>query len=709
MNSVKSTQRVNVTPQIDALKRDKILNTVRCLSLATGVRVMFNRSGIFAMLVLLLFATILGQCSEKPSIERPHIPAVKVNAPPKIDGNLDDEAWSNAPKVTGFWRYDKDELAEEQTEVMICYDDAAIYIGFICHDSQPNLIRAQQRKRGGGLGSDDSFGVVIDPLNQPRIFGDTDYTFTVNPLGTQDEWVPGGAAAKIEWRGDWQAAVKIVEKGWQGEIAIPFRIFRLPRKPKSFSVSFYRSIPAPRLIFSTFPYKRGQAVANTAEWGPLDLPKFKPPILFMPSTTLVLGGEGNKGARSGLDIKQHLPNGLQWQMAINPDFRNVEDVVETIDFTYVPRMLPDRRPFFTEGRSYFPWGTVFHSRLVKDVLVGTKLFGKVGRTQVGILSAYESNSQLTIASRFKYDLDKNWSVETDYGHRTKTGRSQAFRVAFDGYAFEGKEWRWSFGGSFLRAGSDSWGFNLGRFAQSPGRVGFGLGYSETGDLRPSVGFKPETNYRELYWHISYDERFEKGPILTLDFFAYGGWRRFRSGSQKGQLLDKDKSISFHTMGKEGWSVSASYNLYERPPFKDRTLHFSVGWNTFDRYRSGYASLSLGKRAGQSYRFLTLTQSFRLSDKFSVNLDYERISHEQRTYQLVISGVYDLTQEQSLVFRWVKGSVPEYGEPRKMLPIDNFYLGFRQFSRKGLDIYLLLGDPNARTTHFMLMAKFIRVF
>jgi len=165
-----------------------------------------------------------------PSTDRPHIPAIKVNAAPRIDGLLDDEAWQKAAKVTGFWRLDKDELAEEQTEVLICYDNAAIYIAFICHDSKPHLIRAQQKKRSGGLWGDDFVSVNIDPLNQPRIFSE-EYTFMVNPLGTQSEWVPGGAAAKIEWRGDWQASAKITEKGWQVEIAIPFRIFRLPRKP----------------------------------------------------------------------------------------------------------------------------------------------------------------------------------------------------------------------------------------------------------------------------------------------------------------------------------------------------------------------------------------------------------------------------------------------------------------------------------------------
>jgi hypothetical protein len=44
-----------------------------------------------------------------------------------------------------------------------------------------------------------------------------------------------------------------------------------------------------------------------------------------------------------------------------------------------------------------------------------------------------------------------------------------------------------------------------------------------------------------------------------------------------------------------------------------------------------------------------------------------------------------------------------------LRVDNLYLGFRQFSRKGMDVYLLLGDPNSRRTRFKLLVKFVQVF
>ncbi|MEM2368601.1 MAG: carbohydrate binding family 9 domain-containing protein [Candidatus Bathyarchaeia archaeon] len=656
--------------------------------------------------ILLVNKSVKG---EEPPLKRPTIPAIKVNEPPKIDGFLDEPLWQKAAKITGFWRTDRDELAKEQTEVLICYDEKSIYVAFLCNDSQPQLIRAQQRKRGGDLSGDDIIAVNIDPLNQPRVFGDTTYSFFVNPLGTQNEEVPGGAAVKIEWRGDWQVKTKITEKGWQAEIAIPFRIFRLPMKPKAFGIWFSRDIPPPRLEYSAFPYRRGQAVGNTAEWGPLDLPKFKFPMLFMLSTSLALGGNEDEGVRNGLDIKQHLPNGLQWQTTFNPDFRNVEDVVETIDFTYVPRSLPDRRPFFTEGRSYFPPSFMFYSRNIQDVLAGTKLFGKVGRTEVGILNTYETHSHLTLASRFGYDLDKKWSLEADYAHRTGTGRSPVYRLAFNGNVPSGRHWIWNYGGDLVYGGADTWSLNFGCSPTTPGRFSFFLNYGEIGEYRPSVGFKPEVNFREFFGNISYFDRYDKGTVLQWGCFAYHSWRRLRGGPKKGQLLDRNEYISGFILGRKGWLVHAGYNRYQRPPFQDQILNSGFGWNVFDRFRSGSVSYWRGKRAGKNYSFLTLNQSFRLSDRWSLNLRYENLQHEQRTYQLVFSGVYDLTPERSLIFRWVKGSAPKPGAPKTLLPIDNIYLGFRQFSRKGLDIYLLLGDPNERHTQFNLLVKVIKVF
>ncbi len=663
---------------------------------------------IVGWLSLLLMATALA--SEPPSIptERPRIPAIKVNNPPRIDGELDDAAWNEAAKVTGFWLNDWDELAPEQTEVRICYDDRHLYVAFLCYDSQPQMIRAQQRKRGGSFGNDDWVSLGIDPLNRPQVEQPT-YIFFVNPLGTQDEIVPGGAAAKIEWRGDWQAAAQITPQGWQAEIEIPFRILRLPQKVTALGLSFTRSIPAPRSISSSYPYRRGRAIGNTAEYGPLNLPSFHPPILTMLSTSFVLG-EGERGVQTGWDAKQYLPNGLQWQLTINPDFRNIEDVVETIDFTYVPRLLPDRRPFFAEGSGYLPSSSLFYSRLITDVTGGMKLFGKVGRIEVGALSILEPHNRLSLAARCKYDFDRFSSLVTGFAHRSKTGLSPAWELRCSTFRPIHRDHLWGINAKWSHSKDDAWSIYFSFPQATPGHWGCWVGTEWIGDkFRPSLGFNPEVNYRKLEGGVNYFHKYRRGRLSSFGITLFVNQRRFLSGSQGGQLLDRTVNCSLGIDDRKGWFLGANLNRYHRPPFRDYTFWLGIGWNFFDQYRWGAVGYTWGKRAGHPYRFLQFAKAFKFSRTFSANLDWKLIDHIAQTHQLVLTGVYDLTPERSLVFRWVKGSVPKPGEPQTLLPIDNFYLGFRQFSRKGWDIYLLLGDPNARHTQLKAMVKVMQVF
>ena len=52
-----------------------------------------------------------------------------------------------------------------------------------------------------------------------------------------------GSATKIEWRGDWRAAARIVKDGWVAEMAIPFSILRYPLADRPpFGVCFARRL-----------------------------------------------------------------------------------------------------------------------------------------------------------------------------------------------------------------------------------------------------------------------------------------------------------------------------------------------------------------------------------------------------------------------------------------------------------------------------------
>ena len=140
----------------------------------------------------------------------PQVPAVKLDCPPGMDGRIDDACGQQATHVSGFWRLEDCAPEYEQTGAWICYDRDCVYVAWYCHDSQTGKIVAQQRKRGGLLLGDDWVGIDLDA----DFDGRGAYWFDVSTGGTQVENIPGGAAAKAEWRGDWQAATTRIADGW---------------------------------------------------------------------------------------------------------------------------------------------------------------------------------------------------------------------------------------------------------------------------------------------------------------------------------------------------------------------------------------------------------------------------------------------------------------------------------------------------------------
>ena len=58
------------------------------------------------------------------------------DAPPAVDGLVDDEVWSRAEAASRFTQQQPDEgqPASERTEVRILHDRRNVYIGIVCFD-----------------------------------------------------------------------------------------------------------------------------------------------------------------------------------------------------------------------------------------------------------------------------------------------------------------------------------------------------------------------------------------------------------------------------------------------------------------------------------------------------------------------------------------------------------------------------------------------
>ena len=87
-----------------------------------------------------------------------------------IDGSLDEAAWRQAPTIGDLVQRIPVAGAAptERTEVRLLYDEENLYIGVMCHDSEPDRVLASQMARDASLNADDRLAIVLDTFPRPE-------------------------------------------------------------------------------------------------------------------------------------------------------------------------------------------------------------------------------------------------------------------------------------------------------------------------------------------------------------------------------------------------------------------------------------------------------------------------------------------------------------------------------------------------------------
>lgn len=145
----------------------------------------------------------------------------KLETPPVIDGNVDDEIWKQITPIEEFRVAELETTVPDKTQIYIGYDNNALYVGFRCFQEASQMI-ANQTRRDGSFKFEDHVAIYIDTYHDKI----RTYCFAVNPLGTQLDDKQGD----IGWDGVWSAAALIDESVWTVEMKIPYKILDLPEK-----------------------------------------------------------------------------------------------------------------------------------------------------------------------------------------------------------------------------------------------------------------------------------------------------------------------------------------------------------------------------------------------------------------------------------------------------------------------------------------------
>lgn len=629
--------------------------------------------------------------------QQPVIKAVMVECAPKIDGDISDECWQSASQVNDFFFVGDSSKAKEPTTAWLCYDQKCIYLAFKCMDSDPTKIVAQQKKRGGSLDTDDWVGFNLD------CYGDFKKIvwFDVSAGGVQVESLQTGDASKIEWKGDWSGGAKRIDGGYTAEFAVPFSILQYEPNQTKMGIAFIRRHARLQQWWWSPNVGPNNDSTRFYSWEGLKLPQRgnKPIVLGY----ALFGAGEDAPQKIGLDIRHAITPSLNGLVTINPDFRSIEQQVDSVDFSYTERYLSDSRPFFLEGPSYFPGSNILYTRRIQDVDMGTKLSGKVGDYDLAFMHTQlfgkENHTVLQMGHHWS-DRASLWlcGIESNVPGLNNGVTLTSFRQRLKKAGVH----QWWFSSNYATATSAS-GPGIGTWFRAhvydygkPKEVHWDLDYATVDtDYDPYLGLVGEKDRRSLSLSFDLSDAPSKGKIQS--------WYTYLSMAANshldGSLFHNDVGLYGDLSFRNGTRCWVDTSMSHRPPYHDAVVRAGYQWGTNDLYKSGGLNAGIGRQAGGDYSYWQIGQGWPIGDKLSVQTSYEfaQISEPSpdafSSHQIVASAAYDLDNERTIGGRLINRE----GKT-------NLYLAFKQRVSTGMDVYVIFGDPNADSTRSSFTIK-----
>jgi len=484
---------------------------------------------------------------------QPEIKIIFTAEPPSIDGFVSDEAWESAPVISDFIQREPrtGEPVSEKTEFLFLYDRHNIYIGVRCFDD-PSRITAKELARDVSLGEDDRIQVIFDTYTDGR----NGYWFQIGPRGSIGDALIGenGKDFNKSWDGLWDGKARITDKGWEGELIIPFKTLGFRKNSEMWGLKLIRHIrrksessywPATTLNADKFAVSdagRMTGFKDITQGIGLDI---------IPYLT---GGISKKQDQEpagvfdgGFDAFYQITPSLKAAATVRTDFAQTEVDERQINLTRFTLYFPEKRDFFLDGSNFFTFGIngdrentqgtqmipYFSRRIGLDspgnpveIKYGGKFTGKAGRWNFGFLHIRDDN-QWDNPGYSVGRISANLGKQSSIGFIGTNGNA----VSDGGNSLAGADLRLA---SSEFRGNRNIVFNLyGVKTFSPGLTGhdwsfgselnypndflnFRLGYMQIGDnFNPGLGFVPRNNISDFYGGITMGPRPKNSPVLQI--------------------------------------------------------------------------------------------------------------------------------------------------------------------------------------------------
>ncbi|MBK8099342.1 MAG: carbohydrate binding family 9 domain-containing protein [Planctomycetes bacterium] len=563
------------------------------------------------ILPLVLFA-VLPLSAQDPapdgeSRRQARIGRIEPAAAPRIDGWLEDPCWAGAPAIGELTMVEPWEGREptNPTTVKLLHDRHALYIALWCDDRDPASIRATQRARDARLDPDDRVELMFDPFENRS----TAYFFQIGPGGSLGDILVSANGSRFEkpWDAIWSGEARVTARGWQAEIAIPFR--SIPRKAGATSWGFNlrRIVRTANEEYQwasptqSVPFFRVSEFGTITGFGAIDdgIGVDVVPFAAVSATRdpRATDDDPRFDPDAGGDVFYRITPELTLAATLFTDFAETEDDERQINLDRFPLFFPEKRDFFLEGSSYFSFGPgsdggqttflpFFSRRIGLDrsgnkipLLAGVKVTGEVGPWELGVLDVETESTDVVdernlAVVRVKRSLGEQTALGILGTAGRPTGDGANGVVGADFY----HRFQRFFGDLDLQV------YMNGVVSQSRGTGGDGESFQAEGhatgrewqfragsrwtavDFDPALGFVQRRGTRHWYFTPTWQPRLGEGHGIR-NFAIEGRLQRFESWSGDRQEIEYgfDKlGVELHSGDEAGFFVRRRFQAVTEP-------------------------------------------------------------------------------------------------------------------------------------------------
>ena len=598
-----------------------------------------------------------------------------------IDGSLDEAPWRRAPKIGDLVQRIPEAGAKptEKTDVTLLYDKDNLYIGVMCHDSEPRRVLASQMARNASLNADDRLSIVLDTFRDQS----NAFHFSTNPAGVLvDGLVFANGETNDDWDGIWIVRTEQTDEGWSAEFAIPFKTLSFPASETVWGFNISRTIQrkleenrwtGARFQTQFFQISEAGEITNLeglAQGVGLDV---RP---FVAQRWLHRGANGDDTVigKPGLDLFYNITPSLKLSATENTDFGETEVDARQINLTRFSIFFPEKRSFFLQDAGVFNFATTgidppggipgtgaevfpFFSRKIgllggQEVPIdyGAKLTGKVGRTEIGMFDVRTRDVSNVDANNLFVGRVKQNFLEQSYVGAIFTGGNPASPLSSSTMGIDMRLATSDFLGSDRNVVFNAYGLKSinERVSENDASYGFGAQYPNDKfvaqilwreiqeNFNPAIGFVQRGNVRMLRLGGSFNPRPKQATGIQQMFHDvfYTRFTRLDNGLVEtwnvyATLIDwhLNSGDSLHSL----FDVNPTYErLFERfeispgvvlPAGEYRFTPWRIFFTSAQKRRiQGSIGLSFGSFWSGTAKTIETGLSYKLPPRFSISLN-----------------------------------------------------------------------------------------